>query len=72
MPIIAVILLQAFLSRAHANWAASAYAAASVLVIATMVRDGAWGWLKASFIVHAVVLALIVFGTATAGRCRCR
>jgi hypothetical protein len=67
-PIIAVILLQAFLSRAHANWAAPAYVAASVLVIATMVRNGAWGWLKASFIVHAVMLALIVFGTATAGQ----
>ncbi len=39
-----------------------------MLVIATMVRDGAWGWLKASFIVHAVMLALIVFGTATAGQ----
>ncbi len=68
VPIIAVILVQAFLSRAHANWAATAYIAASVLVIANMVRDGAWGWLKASFIVHAVVLALIVFGTATAGQ----
>jgi hypothetical protein len=68
VPIIAVILVQAFLSRAHANWAATAYVAASVLVVATMVRDGAWGWLKASFIVHAVMLALIVLGTATAGQ----
>ncbi|MBC7832139.1 MAG: glycosyltransferase family 39 protein [Hyphomicrobium sp.] len=68
VPIIAVILVQAFLSRAHANWAATAYVAASVLVIANMVREGAWGWLKASFIVHAVMLALIVFGTATAGQ----
>ena len=68
LPIIAVIVVQAFLSRAHANWAAPAYVAASVLVVATMVRDGAWGWLKASFILHAVVLALIVFGTATAGQ----
>jgi 4-amino-4-deoxy-L-arabinose transferase-like glycosyltransferase len=68
VPVIAVILFQAFLSRAHANWAAPAYVAANVLVIATMVRDGAWGWLKASFIVHAVMLALIVFGTATAGQ----
>ncbi len=67
-PLIAVILLQAFLSRAHANWAAPAYVAASVLVIATMVRDGAWGWLKASFALHAVIIALLVFGTSTAGR----
>ena len=68
LPIIAIILVQAFLSRAHANWAAPAYVAATVLVVATMVRDGAWGWLKASFALHAVVLALLVFGTATAGR----
>jgi 4-amino-4-deoxy-L-arabinose transferase-like glycosyltransferase len=68
VPIIVVILVQAFLSRAHANWAAPAYVAASVLVVATMVRDGGWGWLKASFVVHAVILALIVFGTATAGQ----
>ncbi len=68
VPIIAVIVVQAFLSRAHANWAATAYVAATVLVIATMVRDGAWGWLKASFIVNAVMMALIVFGTATAGQ----
>ncbi|MFN3625112.1 MAG: ArnT family glycosyltransferase [Hyphomicrobium sp.] len=67
-PLIAVILVQAFLSRAHANWAAPAYIAASVLVIATMVREGAWGWLKASFAVHAVIILLIVFGTSTAGR----
>jgi hypothetical protein len=68
VPLITVIVIQAFMSRAHANWAAPAYVAASVLVIATMVRDGAWGWLKASFALHAVVLLLLIFGTATAGR----
>lgn len=68
LPLIAIIVVQAFLSRAHANWAAPAYVAASVLVIATMVRDGAWGWLKASFALHAVILLLMVFGTSTAGR----
>jgi len=67
-PLIAVIIVQAFLSRAHANWAAPAYVAASVLVVATMVRDGAWGWLKASFALHAVIIALLLFGTSTAGR----
>ncbi|WP_139247049.1 glycosyltransferase family 39 protein [Hyphomicrobium sp. NDB2Meth4] len=67
-PLIAVIIVQAFLSRAHANWAAPAYVAASVLVVATMVRDDAWGWLKASFALHAVIIALLLFGTSTAGR----
>jgi len=68
VPILLIIIGQAFLSRAHANWAAPAYVAASVLVVATMVRDDAWGWLKASFALHAAVLLLLVFGTATAGR----
>jgi hypothetical protein len=66
-PLIAVILLQAFLSRAHANWAAPAYVAASVLVVATMVHEGAWGWLKASFALHALIILLLIFGTSTAG-----
>jgi 4-amino-4-deoxy-L-arabinose transferase-like glycosyltransferase len=68
VPIIATILVQALLSRAHANWAATAYVAASVLVIATMVREGAWGWLKTSFAIHIAILLLFAFGTATAGR----
>lgn len=68
LPLIAVILVQALLSRAHANWAAPAYVAATVLVMATMVRDEAWGWLKASFALHIGVLLLIIFGTTTAGR----
>jgi len=37
-------------------------------VIATMVRDEAWGGLKASFALHIGVLLLIIFGTTTAGR----
>ncbi|MBI1649390.1 ArnT family glycosyltransferase [Hyphomicrobium sulfonivorans] len=68
LPIIGFIVLQAFLSRAHANWAAPAYVAATVLVIATMVRDGAWGWLKASFAINIAVLLLLAVGTVTAGR----
>lgn len=67
-PLIAVIIVQAFLSRAHANWAAPAYVAASVLVVATMVNDEAWGWLKASFALHALIILLLIFGTSTAGR----
>jgi hypothetical protein len=67
LPILAVITLQAFLSRAHANWAAATYVTGSVLVIATMVRDNAWGWLKGSFAVNIVLLVLIVAGTTLAG-----
>ncbi len=68
IPIIAIIMFQALISRAHANWAATAYVAATVLVVATMIRDGAWGWLKASFAINIAVLILIAVGTTSAGR----
>lgn len=68
LPIVAVILVQAFISRAHANWAATAYVAATVLVIATMIRDQSWGWLKGSFAVNVALLVVIALGTLAAGR----
>jgi 4-amino-4-deoxy-L-arabinose transferase-like glycosyltransferase len=68
LPIIAIITVQALLSRAHANWAATAYVAGTVLVTATMVRERAWAWLKASFALHVGALILITVGTVTAGR----
>lgn len=68
LPILTVITLEAFISRAHANWAAPAYVAAAVLVIATMIRDAEWGWLKASFAINIALLLLIAAGTTTAGK----
>ncbi|MCV0369175.1 glycosyltransferase family 39 protein [Filomicrobium sp.] len=68
LPLIAIITLQAFLSRAHANWAAVAYVAACVLVVATMMRDAAWIWLKTSFGVHIAMVVVLVVGVAAAGR----
>jgi len=67
LPIIAIIAVQALISRAHANWAAPAYVAATVLVTATMIRESSWGWLKTSFVVNVAALALIAVGTLTAG-----
>lgn len=68
VPVVAAILVQAFLSRAHANWAAVAYVAATVLVVATMIRDLAWPWLKASLALHVSIVAVLFFGMATAGQ----
>ncbi len=67
-PILVVITLEAFISRAHANWAAPAYVAGALLVIATMIRDAEWGWLKTSFAINVALLLLISMGTTTAGR----
>ncbi len=68
VPVVVAITLQAFVSRAHANWAAVAYVSASVLVIATMIRDLAWPWLRASLAIHVALLALVIAGTSLAGR----
>jgi len=42
LPPLLTVTLQAFISRAHANWAASAYVAASLLVAAFLLRGPAW------------------------------
>ena len=66
LPIILIITVQAFLSRAHANWAATAYVAATPLVIATMIRDADWGWLKASTALRLTLVAGLAVATAFA------
>lgn len=45
LPVLIIIASQAVLSRAHANWAATAYPAASVLVAAWLLRAQANAWL---------------------------
>jgi hypothetical protein len=67
LPVIALVTAQAFISRAHANWAAPAYIAAVVLVTAVMVRDRAFGWMKASFALHAVLAVVVALATWQAG-----
>lgn len=42
VPAILAVTGQAFLSRAHANWAASAYAAATIIVIAILLQGPRW------------------------------
>lgn len=68
LPVLVVISAQALVSRAHPNWAAVSYVAASVLVVATMVRDLSWGWLRASFGIHVALVVLLGLATATAGK----
>ena len=68
LPVIVAITMQAFISRAHANWAAVSYVAATVLVIATMVRDLDWAWMRRSMVLHAVIVLALVAGTIFAGR----
>ena len=68
LPVLAIVTAQAFLSRAHANWAAVAYIAATVLVTAALVQSRSWGWLKASFALHLLVLVALGAAVVYAGR----
>lgn len=68
LPVLALVVVQALLSRAHANWAAVAYPSAAILVTATLLRGGARGWLRASLVLHLAVMAVMAVGNAMAGR----
>lgn len=68
LPVLVLITAQAFVSRAHANWAATAYVAGSILVTSSLVRSLSERWLKISIALHAVVLLAIAAGAAAAGR----
>lgn len=67
LPIIAIVTVQALISRAHANWAAPAYVAATPLVIAALVRQ-ARPWLNASTWLHLVIVVVLGVGTSLAGQ----
>ncbi len=58
LPVLAMMTVQAFLSRANANWAASAYVSATLLVAAWAVDHVRW-LLKASVALHVGLAALL-------------
>ncbi|MBS0409439.1 MAG: glycosyltransferase family 39 protein [Proteobacteria bacterium] len=64
LPPLAIILVEAFVARANANWAAAAYAPASVLVAAWLVRWRARRWLGAVVISQGVIVAALMIGLA--------
>lgn len=68
VPVLFLMTVQALLSRAHANWAAFAYIAATVLVTAALLREG---WLKlfrASLVLHLAAALIVAGGGILAGR----
>lgn len=46
LPMLSMILIEATISRAYANWAAAAYLSGTILVVATLVNKRAITWLK--------------------------
>lgn len=67
-PALLIVAFQAFISRAHANWAASAYAAGTILVAIWFLEGGRWrrAALWGSLGIHTVAgLALMAFAAST-------
>ncbi|MEO0730012.1 MAG: glycosyltransferase family 39 protein [Pseudomonadota bacterium] len=68
IPVILIVTCQAFVSRAHANWAAVSYVAASIVVTATMVRDRDWWWFRASLALHLAIAVMLAAALSFAGQ----
>lgn len=67
-PPILIVTMQAFISRAHANWAASAYGAGTILLAWFLLSGARWrrGALAASLALHVTGgLALLAFAAST-------
>ncbi|MGF1456904.1 MAG: glycosyltransferase family 39 protein [Alphaproteobacteria bacterium] len=61
LPPLLIVGAQAFISRAHANWAATAYVAATVLVVAWLSQTRRRWLLAVSFLLH--IIGGVVFST---------
>ena len=70
-PPLLIVSAQAFISRAHANWAAAAYPAAIVLIAGWAMRRRQQNWLKLALAINLVVIAalsLVVVNLSIADR----
>ena len=59
-PALALVSLQALISRAHAHWAAASYLPGAVLAAAWLVRWRAKGWIAAAVVLQGAVAALLL------------
>ena len=60
LPPLALVSIQAFVSHAHAHWAATAYLAGSILAAAWLIRWRARLWTIAGLGLQALVAALVI------------
>ena len=66
LPILALLVVQALMSRAHGNWAATAYPAASIFVTATLLQHGRRLLFNISLGLHLLLAAAIATAPAFA------
>jgi len=68
LPPLVLVTATGFVTRALANWAAPAFISAAVVVVAILVRRGAWAWLALSLAIGVVVQGALLAGDAVATR----
>jgi len=68
LPVLAIVTVLSFITRAHANWAATALVSSIIVVAAVLVRFEAWRWLKLGIGIGIVTQALLLVGDNMADR----
>jgi 4-amino-4-deoxy-L-arabinose transferase-like glycosyltransferase len=68
IPPLALITVTALLTKAYANWAATAAISATVLAAALLTRREAWAWLRVSIAIGAIAQGVLLAGDALATR----
>jgi 4-amino-4-deoxy-L-arabinose transferase-like glycosyltransferase len=68
LPPLLLVTATGFVTRALANWAAPAFISAAVIVVAILVRRGAWKWLALSLAIGVAAQAALLTGDAVATR----
>jgi hypothetical protein len=68
LPVLAIVTALSFVTRAHANWTATAVVSSIIVVVAVLVRFEAWRWLKVGLGIGIVVQALLLVGDSIADR----
>ena len=71
LPPLALVTATGFVTRALANWAAPAFISAAVVVLAILVRRGAWKWIALSLAIGVFVQAALVAGDARGDPAQC-
>lgn len=62
-PALVIVAVQAFISRANANWASAGFVAGVIVAAAWLVRWRAKGWLTAALVLQAALAVLFVTWT---------
>jgi 4-amino-4-deoxy-L-arabinose transferase-like glycosyltransferase len=68
LPVLAIVTTLSFVTRAHANWAATAVVSSILVVAALLVRGDAWRWLKLGIGIGVATQMLLLIGDNMADR----